>query len=356
MSLKLKLTSLISLFFLILGVVIIGVFAARTQTINLKGNINFNIADKSIWVKSVSISNDNYTEEPITDFMPGYINSNLNLNISDQVNSYGSFALNFELINTTTSIYDVTATYTGAISFVTVSTSLSQIPASSTTITEITSSTPTTKLSIIISNPNGESIDLSEINISIEEYVTSVSSFSFYFDDSTMTASVTNYTGADTIVAIPSTVSKESTNTATEGTDYIVTSIGSDAFMMKSSITSITIPDSVTSIGQSAFYGCSSLTSITIPNSVTSINDGAFQYCSFTSITIPDSVTSIGGTAFSYCSSLTSITVNTITPPILNYIEIPSNVINIYVPAESVDAYRSASGWSSYADIITAIA
>ena len=52
-----------------------------------------------------------------------------------------------------------------------------------------------------------------------------------------------------------------------------------------SSITSAVIPStvtyngttySVTSIGDLAFYDCSSLTSITIPNSVTSIGGGAF--------------------------------------------------------------------------------
>ena len=69
-----------------------------------------------------------------------------------------------------------------------------------------------------------------------------------------------------------------------------------------SSLTSITIPNSITSIGNSAFSGCSSLTSITIPNSVTSIGNSAFSGCfSLTSITIPNSVTSIGNSAFSGC-------------------------------------------------------
>ena len=89
-----------------------------------------------------------------------------------------------------------------------------------------------------------------------------------------------------------------------------VTSLGSYAFRGCSSLTRVTIGTGVTSIGGSAFYNCSRLTSITIPDSVTSIGYGAFEDCSsLTSITIPDSVTTIGDCAFRACSSLTSVTI-----------------------------------------------
>ena len=98
-------------------------------------------------------------------------------------------------------------------------------------------------------------------------------------------------------------------NTITyQGTTYSVTSIGSFAFYVCCSLTSVTIPDSVTSIGSYAFYSCDSLTSVTIPDSVTSIGDSAFCYCdSLTSVTIGDSVTSIGDYAFSGCRKLVEV-------------------------------------------------
>ena len=87
-----------------------------------------------------------------------------------------------------------------------------------------------------------------------------------------------------------------------------VISIGSYAFNSCSSLSSVTIPDSVTSIGRFAFGYCSGLTSVTIPDSVTSIGQDAFWDCSnLMSVKIPDSVTSIENMTFRNCSNLTSV-------------------------------------------------
>jgi len=142
-----------------------------------------------------------------------------------------------------------------------------------------------------------------------------------------------------------------------------LTNLGVSTFSGCTSLSSINIPTSVTTIGSGAFYNCTHLTSIDIPNSVTSIGVSAFSNCSSaTTLTVGSGVTVIGNYAFKYCSNLTSITIYAATPPSLGYSQVSgTNVFNntnncpIYVPSASVDTYKSASGWSTYASRIQAI-
>ena len=153
-----------------------------------------------------------------------------------------------------------------------------------------------------------------------------------------------------------------------------VTTIGDGAFA-NTSLTSITIPNSVTTIGSSAFYDCSSLTSVTIGNGVRTIEGGAFSSCSsLASITIPNSVRTIGGLAFSYCSSLASITIpnsvtriwhsafygcknikqitsEAVTPPGCSrytFKGVNTRECKLIVPQNSIDAYKKADGWKEF--------
>ena len=112
---------------------------------------------------------------------------------------------------------------------------------------------------------------------------------------------------------------------------------------------------SLENIANSAFNGCASLKLITIPDSVTSIGGSAFKGCtSLTSVTIPDSVTTIGNGAFHYCYSLTSVYCKPTTPPSGSSSMFNNNASErkIYVPRDSVEAYKSASYWDGYAEDI----
>ena len=169
------------------------------------------------------------------------------------------------------------------------------------------------------------------------------------------TAKVSTYDiSISEILIIPSNVSYKNIN-------YDVICIGESVFE-HSSLTSVTIPNSVTSIGDFAFAGCERLTSVTIPNSVTSmgagvfvncnrltspvynnhvfsympksypgayaipqgiekIADGAFAGCEYlTSVIIPNSVTSIGYLAFKDCENLA-------------YVAFPNSVTDVGVGA-----------------------
>ena len=133
-----------------------------------------------------------------------------------------------------------------------------------------------------------------------------------------------------------------------------VTSIGKYAFNNCYALQSITIPGNVTSIADYAFYSCSSLANISIQDGVTSIASDAFGSCfSLSSITIPYSVTSIAGYAFGSCYGMAEYHMKPTTPPTLSstnaFNKIPSDCI-IYVPKGSLNAYKSATNWSNYAN------
>ncbi len=210
-------------------------------------------------------------------------------------------------------------------------------------------------------------------SITIPDSVTSIGDYAFAGCESLASVTI-----PDSVTSIGEDTFEDCTSLTSITIPNGVTSIGEETFRNCISLTSITIPNSVTSIGYMAFYECTSLTSITIPDSVSSIGDYAFAYCSsLTSITIPDSVTSIGGSAFYECSSLTSVTIGNgvtsigryafyectsltsvyckaVTPPAggSGMFDRNASERKIYVPTESVDAYKAADYWSDYADYI----
>lgn len=94
-----------------------------------------------------------------------------------------------------------------------------------------------------------------------------------------------------------------------QGLTYPVTAIGRSAFML-SSLTHITLPNTITSIGDNAFAKCSNLADIDLPSSLKDIGSYAFTMCDrFISVTIPDSVTTIADYAFYACTGLKTLTI-----------------------------------------------
>ena len=139
-------------------------------------------------------------------------------------------------------------------------------------------------------------------------------------------AIITDYTG-------PAKLHAAEIPTIVGDTEKEVTGIGDEAFRFTTTLTEITLPDTVTFIGKQAFAGCTALEKIVIPESVTHIDEMAFQGCtalktvvfegnalvtidnfafegctSLENIVLPEGLESIGMAAFGDCKSITKLT------------------------------------------------
>lgn len=146
------------------------------------------------------------------------------------------------------------------------------------------------------------------------------------------------------------------------------------------SLENMELPDCVESIGSSAFYNCSKWRKeINLPNlkafvaggkenfrgsgitkvvslgEVTSIPMSCFESCTYmTSANLPNTITEINDRAFYNCKVLSEVIIQAIVPPTLGtevFYGTPTDM-SIYVPDASVEAYKTASNWSTYTDRI----
>lgn len=171
--------------------------------------------------------------------------------------------------------------------------------------------------------------------------------------------------------------------TFTNSTLHLLSTIPNYAFSGCTSLTEITLPQTVTSLGDYAFQGCTSLTKvtfnlntleyfasmpqhvfadctrlseITIPNGTTNIKDSAFLNCtSLTEVIIPPAVLNIETNAFARCTGLHTLKVLPTTPPTLHSTALPTTITRLEVPADSLDAYQTAANWGNFASIMVGV-
>lgn len=136
-----------------------------------------------------------------------------------------------------------------------------------------------------------------------------------------------------------------------------VQTIQSYVFNACTSLTDAEFRAGVTETGVQMFSQCTSLVRVSLPQTLTLLAGSSFYQCSaLTSLVLPGSLTNINNDALSN-TGLTRLTCLATTPPTLTQYALrglPSSCA-IYVPVESVSAYKTASGWSQYASIIQAI-
>ena len=171
-------------------------------------------------------------------------------------------------------------------------------------------------------------------------------------------SSLTSITIPNSVKSLGNSVFSNCTNLSNTIIPNSVITIGSGAFNNCSSLTNMTIPNSVKTIGSGAFYNCSGLNKIDIPNSLTFIDGSSFNNCiNLKSISIPNSVSSIGNSAFNNCSALTSIYAFAAIPVnLINNINVFYNVnkstCTLFVPYGSKSLYKEANQWKDFTNVV----
>ena len=114
-------------------------------------------------------------------------------------------------------------------------------------------------------------------------------------------AKLTTYVGS---VTIPETFT-------VDGKTYRVTSVDEMAFANNTTLTQLTLPETITTFGQGAFANCSAMTAVNIPASIQEIPGACFAQCKkMEAFTLPEQVKTIGSLAFANCAKASKIELN----------------------------------------------
>lgn len=143
---------------------------------------------------------------------------------------------------------------------------------------------------------------------------------------------------------------------ASEYSGVPVTRIKSYSFMDNTNITSVVIPPTVTDIREWSFGRCSNLVNVELSVGTESLRDSAFNMCtSLTCMVIPNSVFYLGDYVFYSASNLKRVdfSKHTSIPRLLSQVfDGTHSTLQIKVPANLIDSWKSATNWANYANKI----
>lgn len=136
------------------------------------------------------------------------------------------------------------------------------------------------------------------VSIICSDTVTNLKNWEFTIDTETGHVFITSYNGTfeNGVVKVPSKVTDENG-------DHTVRFIAAEAFINRTDVVTVTLPDTLRRINEGAFFGCTNLTSINIPNNVYYIGADAFNGCTgLRELTMPKAMEEIGSDAFTGCT------------------------------------------------------